>query len=121
METASKPSLVFPTYKQRRWRWSFFLSLALGPLLFLILRLAPSLDRVQHNPAAHFSIVTFGTVIAMGLALLVLHGACQHQDGRAFLIGLAFLVIASIFFIHAIATPDVLLTGVSWQLRGRLP
>src|SRR5262249_23065004 len=51
------------------------------------------------------------------LALLTLHVAWRAQDSRVFLIGLGFLCIASIFFIHAISTPDVLMSGRSLATR----
>ncbi len=95
------------------WHVSAWLApLLLGPLLLLALKLLPSLDQmIYHSPAGHAFISGAAASLGALLALLVLRIAHRAQDGRVFLTGLGFLSTASIFFIHAIATPDVLFVG----------
>jgi signal transduction histidine kinase len=96
--------------------------LAAGPLLLLLLRLAPALDQhLFHDPLTHVLIAGSASVLGMALALFVLHAARSVSDARVYFIGIGFLSIASIFFIHAISTPDVLMTGrgiaTGWSAR----
>ncbi|HEU4323889.1 MAG TPA: ATP-binding protein [Roseiflexaceae bacterium] len=92
--------------------YAWLTPLLLGPLLLLTLKLVPSIDQViYHSPAGHALISGAAATLGAILALLVLRIAHRAQDGRVFLTGLGFLCTASIFFIHAIATPDVLFIG----------
>ena len=83
-----------------------------GPVLLLVLLLLPELDQVVYHSALGHALISGGAaVIGALLALLVLRIATRAEDGRVFLIGMGFLSTASIFFIHAIATPNVVLVG----------
>lgn len=86
--------------------------LLLGPLLLAAAPFAPWLNMPWlHSPLFHFIIGLLAAVAGVGLALLVLHVARRAGDGRVFLVGLAFLAMAGIFFTHAIATPNILIAG----------
>lgn len=95
------------------------IALALGPAALLLLNFFPEFDIELRSPETHFIVVTLCTVLALALAAAVLNAARRHGDGRALLVGASFLVIAAIFSIHAIATPDMLFVGrgaaVSWS------
>ena len=113
-------SQVFTPPRVRWYGWP--LLLIAGPLLLLLLRLVPALDQhILHNPTTHVLIVSSASLLGTMLALFVLYVARQVFDGRVYLIGMGFLSIASIFFIHAISTPDVLMTGrglaTGWSAR----
>jgi signal transduction histidine kinase len=83
-----------------------------GPLLLLIWELFPWLNQpVLHSPFAHVLIAGSASLLGIGLALFMLRVAIQAQDGRIYLVGMGFLGIASIFLIHAISTPNVLMSG----------
>src|SRR5262245_1844088 len=106
---------------RRRW-YGWLLLLVAGPLLLLLLRFAPVLDQhLLHDPLVHVLITGSASLLGMALALFVLQVARKVFDGRVYLIGMGFLSIASIFFIHAISTPDVLMTGrglaTGWSAR----
>jgi signal transduction histidine kinase len=106
--SGSSPAFVPPRLRWYGWP----LLLAVGPLLLLLFRLVPALDQpMLHSPFTHLLIVGGASLLGMALALFVLRVARQVQDGRVYLVGMGFLSIASIFFIHAISTPDVLMTG----------
>ncbi len=86
--------------------------LLLGPLLLAAAPFASWLNMPWlHSPLFHFLIGLLAAVAGVGLALLVLHVARRARDGRVFLVGLAFLAMASIFFTHAVATPNILISG----------
>ena len=86
--------------------------LLLGPLLLAAAPFATWLNMPWlHNPLFHFIIGLLAAVAGVGLALLVLHVARRARDGRVFLVGLAFLAMASIFFTHAVSTPNILISG----------
>jgi two-component system OmpR family sensor kinase len=94
-----------------RW-YGWLVLLAVGPLLLLILKLFPALDQpMLHNALVHVLVVGGASMLGMGLALFLLEIAYRMQDGRVYLVGMGFLSIASIFFIHAISTPNVLMAG----------
>lgn len=85
-----------------------------GPLLLLALLLFPDLDQeVYHSTLGHTLISGSAAILGTLLAMLVLRIANRAQDGRVFLIGMGFLCTASIFFVHAIATPNVVFSGRS--------
>jgi two-component system, OmpR family, sensor kinase len=127
VDTASEPlnrsARLSQAFAPTRLRWfGWLLLLAIGPLLLLLLRLVPALDQhMLHNPSVHVLIAGGASMLGILLALFVLHVARHVSDGRVYLVGMGFLSIASIFFIHAISTPDVLMTGrglaTSWSAR----
>ena len=93
-------------------RYSWLVLVTAGPILLLCLRLIPALDLpVLHSPLGHVFISGSASLLGSILALLVLRTARRMRDGRVFLIGMGILGITSIFFIHAIATPNVLMIG----------
>jgi two-component system, OmpR family, sensor kinase len=119
-DSPASPSPIFATPRLRWYGWP--LLLAVGPLLLPLLRLVPALDQhMLHNPLIHVLIAGSASALGMVLALFVLYVARQVFDARVYLVGLGFLTIASIFFIHAISTPDVLMTGrglaTGWSAR----
>jgi signal transduction histidine kinase len=88
------------------------LCLLIGPCLLAILKLVPAFDQiVAHRALAHVLIVGSTTFLGSVLALVILRVGRAARDGRVFLIGMGFLTTASILFIHAIATPNVLMSG----------
>jgi hypothetical protein len=98
------------TSRQNQAGWLALL--AAGPILLLVLRLFPALDReMLHNPTGHLLITLTAALLGVILALLVLHIAWRARDGRVFLVGLGFLGSASILITHSLATPDVLMSG----------
>jgi signal transduction histidine kinase len=84
----------------------------IGPLALLILTLNPNLNSIDlHSPLAHLIIALAAAISGMILALFVIATGIVAEDARTYLIGLAFLATAGIFSIHAIATPNVLMSG----------
>src|SRR5687768_1466178 len=108
IDTAFEPSKPLTSLAQpfalSRLRWyGWPLLLVAGPLILLLLRLAPALDQhLLHDPLVHVLITGSASFMGMVLALFLLHVARHVYDGRVYLIGMGFLSIASIFFIHAI-------------------
>lgn len=103
---------------QRLYLWAGVL--VAGPILLLLLKLFPGFDLIILNdPVIHVLIAGSAAILGAILALMVLYVARHANDGRVFLIGMGFLSIASIFIIHAVATPSVLMTGgglaTSWS------
>lgn len=93
-----------------------------GPLLLLLLKLVPSLDQpILRHAGVHVISVGSAALVGVVLAVLVLRVALRAEDGRVLLIGLGFLATASIFLVHAISTPGVLLEGrgtaASWSTQ----
>lgn len=112
-----QPGMISGT---RRAAWLALL--IAGPVLLLLLKLVPSLDiTLLHNNILHTVVVSGATLLGMLLALLTLHVARRAGDARVFLVGLGFLITASIFFVHAIATPNVLMehrtAAASWSTQ----
>lgn len=108
---------ALPSARPRLWE----LALLIGGLLLLVaLRSVPGLDQpVWHSALGHVVIVGGASLLGILLALLTLRIAVRIEDARVFLVGMGFLTVASVFFIHAIATPDVLMPGrtvaTSWS------
>jgi signal transduction histidine kinase len=123
MNSATTPANIptaDPAAHRGRW-WMIGGALLIGPLVLLLLRLAPELDLKYQSPLAHFWIVTTATVIAMLMACLVLRAAVVRRDGRAFLISMAFLALSSIFFVHAVSTPGVVFANTGHATRWSTP
>ncbi|MFL5804165.1 MAG: ATP-binding protein [Roseiflexaceae bacterium] len=109
MNPSADPSHVAPA---RAHRYGWVALLIAGPLFLLILKLFPSLNQpVLHSPLVHILIAGGASALGIGLALFVLRVAIRAQDGRIYLVGIGFLSTASIFLIHAISTPNVLMSG----------
>lgn len=84
------------------------------PLLALWLLLAqPSLDVTwQHRPS-HFWLVMGVAAVNVILSLQVLRAARMRQDARVLLVGYAFMVAAGFLFLHALATPGVIVASAN--------
>jgi two-component system OmpR family sensor kinase len=96
--------------RMRRLAWACVL--VAGPLLMALLVAFPQLDQPRfHSALGHLLIAGAAALLGAALALQALHVAVRAADARVFLVGMGFLSVASIFFIHALATPDVVLTG----------
>src|SRR5438270_4301717 len=84
--------------------------------LALVLSIAPSavwvwlLARPDLNaqlvlPSEHFLVVTLVSVLAVGVALLVVRTALAMEQYQVLLIALGFMTMAGFFAVHALATP----------------
>ncbi len=123
MDSAATPAQIptaDPAVRHGRWLMVGAALLA-GPLLLLLLRLAPALDLRFQSPLSHFWIVTISSVIAILMAGLVLRAAVVRRDGRALLIGMAFVALASIFFVHAVSTPGVVFSNTGHATQWSTP
>ena len=121
-----KPTpILLPTLSQTtipRLRWVLLAAGLLGgPISLLLLRLYPDLDISYHSAMAHFWIVSISTMMAMLLVALVLRAAIVRRDGRALLVGLAFLTLSSMFLVHAISTPGVLFANTGHATQWSTP
>ena len=91
-------------------RSGYWVVLAASPLaVFAVLLARPNLDHHWENHPAHFWIVLGAALVATALGWGVTTAARRRRDARLLLISLAFIVSASFFGLHALATPGVLL------------
>lgn len=89
--------------------WGFHLAL---PMLGLWLVLArPALDVRWEDHRSHFWLVLAVAALNVVLGLRVHDAARSHGDARLLLVALAFLASAGFLFLHALATPGVLVSG----------
>jgi class 3 adenylate cyclase len=89
--------------------WVFHMALPLAALALLITR--PHLDVAwQHHPS-HFWLVMAVAAVNVVLAIRMHGAAAGHGDVRLLLVSYAFLTAAGFLFLHALATPDVLVAG----------
>ena len=89
--------------------WVLHLALPVLGLWLLVAR--PALDlRWQHRPS-HFWLVLGVAALTTWLGLRVWRAAREHEDARLLLVAAAFVVAAGFLFLHALATPGVLLDG----------
>jgi class 3 adenylate cyclase len=79
------------------------------PLLALWLLIAqPDLDvQWEHHPS-HFWLVMGVAAVNVGLSVQVLRAARLREDARLLLVGYAFMLAAGFLFLHALATPGVI-------------
>lgn len=91
--------------------WALHMAL---PLLALWLLLAqPDLDvRWEHRPS-HFWLVLGVAAINVALAVQVLRAARTREDARLLIIGYAFTLAAGFLFLHALATPGVIVSSAN--------
>jgi class 3 adenylate cyclase len=81
------------------------------PLAGLALLLSvPELDVVWEHHPSHFWLVLVVAVVNVVLAVLTSEAASQRNDARLFLVSLAMLSSAGFLALHALATPQVLLS-----------
>jgi class 3 adenylate cyclase len=84
------------------------------PLLALWLLLAqPSLDVTWQHQPSHFWLVMGVAGINVILSLQVLRAARIRNDARVLLVGYAFMVAAGFLFLHALATPRVIVEAAN--------
>jgi len=89
--------------------WFFHLVL---PLLGLWLLLAqPNFDVVLEHHGIHFGLVVAVAAVNVALGLRMSEVSRRRADARLFLVSLVFLSSAGFLLLHALATPQVLLTG----------
>jgi class 3 adenylate cyclase len=89
--------------------WAFHLVL---PLLGLWLLLAqPHFDVILEHHAGHFGLVVAVAAVNVALGVRMSEVARRRADARLFLVSLVFLSSAGFLLLHALATPQVLLTG----------
>lgn len=86
--------------------WAMHLVLPLAGLWLLLSQ--PRMDVLWHDPDSHFWLVLIVAAISVGLGIRVTTAADTHDDTRLFLVSLAFLASAGFLFLHALATPGVL-------------
>ena len=96
-------------------------ALLIGPICLLLLKLYPSIDYKYQSPFLHFWVVSVSAVIAILMAGLILRAAVVRRDGRALLVGLAFLTLSSMFLVHAVSTPNVLFTNTRHATQWSTP
>jgi adenylate cyclase len=91
-------------------RSGYWVAIAASPLAaFAVLLARPNLDHHWENHPAHFWLVLGAALVATALGWGVTTAARRRRDARLLLISLAFIVSASFFGLHALATPGVLL------------
>ena len=65
----------------------------------------PDLNAQLVLPSEHFLVVTLVSVLAVGVALLVVRTALAMEQYQVLLIALGFMTMAGFFAVHALATP----------------
>jgi class 3 adenylate cyclase len=89
--------------------WAFHLLFPLLGLWLLLVR--PDLDlRWQHHPS-HFWLVMGVAAVSVWLGLRMQSQARSRTDARLLLVGFAFTTSAGFLFLHALATPGILVAG----------
>jgi class 3 adenylate cyclase len=89
--------------------WGFHLVL---PLLGLWLLLAqPEFDVILEHHGVHFGLVVAVAAVNVALGVRMSEVSRRRADARLFLVSLVFLSSAGFLLLHALATPQILLTG----------
>src|SRR4030081_839247 len=87
-------------------RASLVLLLCVGPcVVWIWLLVRPDLNGTLLLPSEHFLVVTLVSVLAVGVAFLVVRTALVMEQYQVLLIALGFMSMAGFFTIHALATP----------------
>ncbi|SEH02757.1 Adenylate cyclase, class 3 [Nonomuraea solani] len=87
--------------------WAIHLIL---PLLGLWLLLAqPTINIEWHHNPSHFWLIITVAGINVALGVMISEASRRRQDARLFLSSMVFLSSAGFFFMHGLATPDVIL------------
>ncbi|HLA43511.1 MAG TPA: HAMP domain-containing sensor histidine kinase [Aggregatilineales bacterium] len=103
-----------------RERMVIGIALVIPALMYVVLRLEPTLDPTWSLPVFHFYIVSFTSLVALVSASFVF---LEVGDGgvQPIFLTIAFAVMAGIFFTHGFATPNVMMHGpnqaVGWSAR----
>jgi class 3 adenylate cyclase len=89
--------------------WAFHLVL---PLLGLWLLLAePTFDVTLEHHGIHFGLVVGVAAVNVALGVRMSEVSRRRADARLFLVSLVFLSSAGFLLLHALATPQIVLTG----------
>jgi signal transduction histidine kinase len=95
------------------------LLVVLATAFLVLFAVASSVNPLLEAPVFHFYIVSFTSVVALTGSLLLVSVVGLEEDSRAFFVTLAFLATASVFTIHGLATPGILVEGfhpaISWS------
>src|SRR5262245_24087192 len=87
-----------------------WVGIVVGPLVVLAGLLVGAVgDPVLLNPALHLELAALTSAVAVATMLVLLVAARQLQDARALFLALAFLGLAVLLVVHALATPGALL------------
>jgi adenylate cyclase len=89
--------------------WTFHLVLPMLGLWLLIAQ--PHFDVMWEHHGGHFALVVAVAAVNVALGVRMSEVARQRADARLFLVSLVFLSSAGFLLLHALATPQVLLTG----------
>jgi class 3 adenylate cyclase len=82
------------------------------PLLVLWLLLArPRFDGLWEQHVAHFWLISIVALVNTVLGFRMSEEARRRSDARLFLVAMAFLCSAGFLALHALATPNVIITG----------
>ncbi|MEU8251442.1 adenylate/guanylate cyclase domain-containing protein [Nonomuraea sp. NPDC048916] len=101
------PYLPPATQPVRGVVWAIHLILPLAGLWLLLVQ--PQLNlRWQHNPSHFWMIITVAGINVV-LGTLISEASRRRQDARLFLVSMVFLASAGFFFLHGLATPQVIL------------
>jgi class 3 adenylate cyclase len=76
--------------------------------VFAWLMASPGMNHAAELPVQHFFIVTDVSLLAAGVAFLLVRAALQMEQFRVLLLALGFMSMAGLFTVHAISTPGVL-------------
>lgn len=91
--------------------WALHMALPLLALWLLVAQ--PDIDVTWEHHPSHFWLVLAVATVNVGLSLQVLRAARMRQDARVMIIGYAFMVAAGFLFLHALATPGVIVSGAN--------
>ncbi|MDE3721992.1 adenylate/guanylate cyclase domain-containing protein [Nocardiopsis sp. N85] len=96
--------------------WSLHLAAPLAGLWILLAR--PHLDVEWHHNPGHFWLVLGVALINVAMGLWMGVAARRREDGRLFLVSLAFLSSAGFLAVHALLTPGMLVAdaGIGFDL-----
>lgn len=84
-------------------------ALAAPAVALLYLLAHPDRDTVIETYPMHFYAVTIVSVVGFVISGVVTFASARLREARAFFLNLGFLSISGIFFIHALATPGILM------------
>ncbi|MET9343774.1 adenylate/guanylate cyclase domain-containing protein [Nonomuraea sp. NPDC003804] len=92
--------------------WAIHLVLPLLGLWLLLADPGGINVRWQHNPS-HFWMILVVAGINVVLGLMISEAARRREDARLFLVSMVFLSSAGFFFLHGLATPQIILAAPS--------
>jgi adenylate cyclase len=91
--------------------WITVLALPLAALGLLAAE--PDLDRRWEHHPSHFWLVLTVAGVNVALGLIASEAAARRDDDRTFLVSMALLASAGFLGLHALATPGILLDGIT--------